>query len=137
MAYEINLKIEKAKEFPMTGRWPHWIYWDSFLIFLFENKPDLAVNELKIGWSYYPDARNKIESLMEAYDQNGVKGVFEWHISLYKGERDPVSMDKNINAIDIAEPYAASGNEEKALDYIDIAIKNNHANIYQIKCVVD
>jgi len=130
---EARRQIEKAKEFSMTGNWPGWIYWDSFVIYVLENKPDLAINELKIGWTYDPVAKNNIEPITEAYDLNGIKGIFEWFIEFDKGEIAHEYKDQHYNGMYTAEHYAVIGNEEKALEYLEIAIKNKQVGVHEIK----
>jgi len=130
---EARRQIEKAKEFPMTGLWPGWIYWDSFLIYLLENEPDLAVNELKKGWSYDPEAKNNIEPMMEAYGINSIKGIFEWFIEFDKSKIGPESKDQYKNGMYTAEHYTAIGNQEKALEYLEMGIQNRQVHVYEIK----
>mgnify|MGYP003674272398 FL=1 len=128
--YGLALKeANTAIEINPNDLWAHWV---SFLAYAKQGRDDLAVKKLAKSWNMDLNYRVNVEPMLDAYESEGIKGVFRW-INNLDIEHATDNRTMMHNAYWIAQKFAFIGEHDKAIEWLEIAYKRKNSELYRVK----
>jgi len=118
------IDANRAKEISKNQGWAYWII---FEIYSKQGRVDEAIAEIEESWNLEPNIEMAKASRV-AYDKSGIKGVYKYIIDF-----DLENDFAQNQAYRMAQKYAFIEENEKALEWLEIAMKHHDLEMPKIK----
>ncbi|MBM1105977.1 helix-turn-helix domain-containing protein [Aurantibacter crassamenti] len=122
--FEETSKLKEINEQNMYS------YWINFHVYDALGNKNKAINELV---TYYNLNNTTIDSLELAYDINGLKGVYSYYTENNIKRYGQVSNFNEFVLYADAQAHAYFGNNERAFEYLEVALERRCSYLYEIK----
>ncbi|OMP29919.1 helix-turn-helix domain-containing protein [Mangrovimonas sp. DI 80] len=121
-------ETKKAKEYAPKGMWAYWV---DFKIYTELGNYDQAVRQLEESWGFVEAFELNIPPMLEAYEKDGVKGVYRMINDMDINNANSEGVQHN--AYWIAQKFAFLDEPENALKWLEIAFRRKNAELFMIK----
>ncbi|WMI70108.1 helix-turn-helix domain-containing protein [Mangrovimonas sp. YM274] len=121
-------ETRKAKEYAPKGMWAYWV---DFKIYTELGNYDQAVRQLEESWGFVEAFELNIPPMLEAYEKDGVKGVYRMINDMDINNANSEGVQHN--AYWIAQKFAFLEEPENALKWLEIAFRRKNAELFMIK----
>lgn len=125
--------FEETSKLKEINRHNMYSYWINFETYSSQGVNDKAVSELVAYFEMAPVDYISIDSLKIAHDLDGRKGVHRYYNERNLHKFGSTSNFNDFSLYADAQRYGHIGNDEKTLEYLEIALERRCSYLYEIK----